>query len=470
MRITIGTRIFLALTLVSLTTLTIYALVTRWNFERGFLEYIEEQEAETIREAAADLSVAFRSYGNWDAFRDNPRRLNDAIAPEGRQPGPRGRPPPPRGAGPPPDDPLGFGRRVALLDADGAVIAGPPLQRASSRAVPIVVDEQIVGFVAIAPRRELTDQLDQAFAAKQQRSILLMAVVALTFAAVISAVLARQLTRPVRALVAGAQSISAGHYDSRIDISRHDELGDLVGAFNQLAATLAKNRQSRQQWVADIAHELRTPLAILRGELDAIEDGVRRFDGSTRRSLQAEVERLGKIVDDLHELSVHDEGAMDYQRDRTDIAAVLNAALDNAAPRLRDAGISSSRDLPDTVGYIYADRERLNQVFANLIGNTIRYTDSPGTLEVSLRAMTDHVDISFADSAPGVPGRSLDQLFERLYRVDESRSRASGGSGLGLSICKAIVEAHDGSIEASHSDAGGLHIRIRLPLAADSRS
>ena len=464
MRITIATRIFLALTIVSLVILILNAVVTRWNFERGFLEYVAQQETDTISDAASDLAELYRTDGSWDSLLGNPRRWTELLHPDNQRARPDMRPPPQRPGKPPPSDPLGLGHRISLLDANGKVIVGPTLNGDADRSVPILVDGETVGYVTIAPRRQLTNPADQNFARKQERSIYLIAAAALLFAASISAILARQLTRPIRALASGARSIAAGHYDTRIPVAHGDELGDLAHDFNQLAEALERNRASRQRWVADIAHELRTPLAILRGELDAIEDGVRSFDTPTRKSLQAEVARLTKLVGDLHDLSVYDEGLLDYQNERVDIGALLGAVLDNAENRLRDAGIELTRQLPKETVEVLADATRLEQLFANLLENTVRYTDSPGSLHVICSVDSDMVDLQFADSAPGVPDRSLGQLFDRLFRVSTSRSRDSGGSGLGLSICKAIVDAHGGMIQAMNSDAGGLLIRVRLPL------
>jgi two-component system sensor histidine kinase BaeS len=475
MRITIATRLFLALTLVSLVILTLNAVITRWNFERGFLEYVAEQESDTISAAASDLAELYRIDGSWGSLQGNPRRWSEVLRPDDRSARPDMRPPPrhqpdrpPPGQQPgggPPHDPLEFGRRISLLDADSNVIVGATLRGEDDRSVPILVDGQTVGFVSIAPQQQLTNQLDQSFARKQERSIYLIAIAALLFAAVISAILARQLTQPIRALASGARSITRGHYDTRIEAAHGDELGDLAGDFNQLAETLEKNRLSRQRWVADIAHELRTPLAILRGELDAVEDGVRIFDTTTRKSLQAEVARLNKLVGDLHDLSVYDEDVSDYQIERFDIGALLRGVLDNAENRLHDASIELTRQLPTEPLEVLADATRLEQLFANLLENTLRYTDTPGTLHVSCSVDSDNVELLFADSAPGVPEGLLGQLFDRLFRVNESRNRNSGGSGLGLSICKAIVDAHGGTIQASNSDTDGLLIRVRLPLA-----
>ncbi len=467
---TIGSRIFLALTAVSLLILTLNAATTRWNFQRGFLEYVAEQELDTINEAAKSLATAYQEAGGWDEIRDNPRSWRDLLRnssgqpPGGRRPGP---PPSPGGppGGPPPDDPFELARRISLIDASGGVVIGRHGSTDSARTVPVVVDDITVGYVSIEPRRQLTDQIDQEFAKEQERSIYVIALAALVLAALISALLARQLTRPIRSLAAGARAISDGEYNTRIPEVRNDELGDLAHEFNELAVTLDGNRVARRQWVTDIAHELRTPLAVLRGELDAIEDGIRTFDAASQQSLQDETSRLMSLVGELHDLTVHDEGRQNYHLESFDIATVLGDVLASSKNRMVDAGIDLTSDLPDHHTMVFADATKLERVFLNLVENTLRYTDAPGRLHVICRESDDSVIIEFADSAPGVPPGKQERLFDRLYRVDESRSRNTGGSGLGLAICKAIVKAHHGDIEALASEFGGILIRVRLPIA-----
>jgi len=473
---TIGTRLFLALTAVSVLILTLNAAFTRWNFQRGFLEYVAEQELDTINDAAESLAAAYEQAGSWDQLRDNPRRWNDLLRrssgppPDGRRkapPGGRRSGPPPSPGGPPPDDPLDLGRRVSLIDANGALVMGRPDTKDSALTVAVTVDDITVGFVSIAPRRQLTDQVDQEFAKEQERSIYVISLAALLFAAFISALLARQLTRPIRSLADGARAISGGNYDTRIPEVRNDELGDLAHEFNDLASTLHRNREARRRWVADIAHELRTPLAILRGELDAIDDGVRQFDAASQRSLQDEVSRLMKLVGELHDLSVYDEGGQHNNLENFDIVAALDEVLAGSKNRLADAGIEVVSLLPDRPVIVCADATKLERVFLNLVENTLRYTDAPGKLHVACEENDGAVVIDFADSAPGVSPMALTHLFDRLFRVEESRNREDGGSGLGLAICEAIIEAHHGRIEALASELGGVLIRIHLP-GADS--
>ena len=465
-RIAIGTRLFLALIVVSLVILSLNAAVTRWNFERGFVDYVARQEAKALAGAAAELAELYRSNGNWEMLRASPRRWNELLRRTSDRPPPDRLPPPPGGR-PPPPDPMEFGRRISLIDADGRVVVGRQRDNPSDRpapSVPVVVDGATVGSVVIAPSRRLTDEIDQRFAREQSRSIYLTAFAALAIAAGIAAMLARQLTRPIRTLADGARAVTAGRYDTRIPDTRTDELGDLARDFNRLTETLERDRTTRRQWVSDIAHELRTPLAIMRGELDAVEDGVRPLDTKTLRSLHSEVARLTELVSDLHELSLSEESRVDDDRTPVDAARILSSVLDAYGNRLEDAGIVLERHVPARVAGLLANRKRLEQLFGNLIENTIRYTRAPGKLVVTCVGSPDDITIEFADSAPGVPADAILRLFDRLYRVDASRSRETGGSGLGLSIAKAVVDALDGNIEALDSDLGGLRVRIRLPL------
>jgi two-component system sensor histidine kinase BaeS len=474
---TIATRIFLALTAVSVLILSLNAAITRWNFQRGFLDYVAEQELDTINAAAESLATAYQQAGGWDRIRDNPRRWNELLRrgngppPRGPRMEPPGRPrsgPPPGGRAP--GDPLELGQRISLTDASGALIMGRHDAKDSARTVAVIVDDITVGYVNLAPQRQLTDQIDQKFAKEQERSIYVIALAALVFAALISALLARQLTRPIRSLAAGARAISGGDYDTRIPEVRDDELGNLAHEFNELATTLEKNRVARRQWVADIAHELRTPLAILRAELDAIEDGVRSFDAHSQRSLQDEISRLMKLVGELHDLSVYDDGGQRYHLENFNIVAALSDILESSKMRLADAGIELVSQLPNHRIAVLADATKLERVFLNLVENTLRYTDAPGRLNVACKESGDSVVIEFADSAPGASPEALERLFDRLFRIDESRNRETGGSGLGLAICEAIVKAHHGRIEALASEHGGVLIRIHLPTADSAKA
>lgn len=484
MRFTIGKKIFIALTLTSVLILALNTATNRWNFQKGFLEYVSARESDILSDVAAELESVYRLDGSWEALRNDRRRWDEIFRQTGDAPGmgppPRdqrrsrdrgaGRPPPGPGRpgggdGRPPPDPLGVGSRITLVDGRGALVAGRPTEGSASASEPINVDGRLVGTVSIAPQQFLTQQVDQQFAGEQSRYIYLSAAASLALAAIVAGLLARQMTRPLRDLAESAQAITAGDYDTRLPDAGNDEISELARDFNLLSATLHKNRESRKQWVADIAHELRTPLSILQGELHAVEDGVREFNAQTRVSLQNEISRLIELVRDLNDLSASDEGGLSYRRDRIDLIAVLKDTLENNRTRIESAGLNLTTDLSEIPVAVIADATRVEQLVTNLIENSFRYTDTPGSLEVRTSVGQQSICVVFADSAPGVPEEALGHLFDRLYRVDPSRSRETGGSGLGLSICKAIVDAHGGNIEAAHSELGGLLIRVELPLA-----
>jgi two-component system sensor histidine kinase BaeS len=219
--------------------------------------------------------------------------------------------------------------------------------------------------------------------------------------------------------------------------------------------------------VADISHELRTPLAILGGELEAIQDGLQNLSLESISSLQVEISRINRLVDDLYQLALSDVGAMTYRKTDVNLADILAEAIDRARPTLAGSKLTLRAHLPQNPFFVFADAERLAQLFNNLLDNSRKYTNAGGIIDVSLETATGYVTINIKDSGPGVTEEEINKLFDRLYRVEGSRSRASGGAGLGLAICRNIVEAHEGAIEALHSPLGGIWIRISMPASEE---
>ena len=276
----------------------------------------------------------------------------------------------------------------------------------------------------------------------------------------------RSIIIPVQEINQTTKKISQGDYTVRIEKKYNDEIGDLADSINQMAEDISATDKMKNDFISTISHELRTPLAVLRGELEAIQDGVRKFTPETVASLQAEVGTLTKLVDDLHQLSMSDEGALAYQKAPVDLIPLLEVAGGAFRERFASRGLKLQFSLPDSIT-VFGDRDRLMQLFNNLLENSLRYTDSGGSLQISAGQRDKTVRLTFADSAPGVSDDQLQKLFERFYRTEGSRNRASGGSGLGLAICLNIVEAHNGRIIAAHSPFGGVSITVELPLERD---
>lgn len=278
-------------------------------------------------------------------------------------------------------------------------------------------------------------------------------------------IFARHLLAPIRDLRRGARRIAEGRFDTRVPVRRADELGELARHFNAMAERLAQGEESRRAWIADASHELRTPLAVLRAEIEALQDGVRTADAATFARLHKQVKQLATLVDDLR-LTLHQEPGRGGMEDRPFAPlAVLEETI--AAFRERYAAAGLAIEVAGTLDkrrLMRGDARRLAQVFANLFENTRRYTDAGGRLRIAVEAGAERLTLRFDDTAPAPPADALPHLFERFFRAESSRNRTLGGSGLGLAICRTLVEAHGGRIDAAASELGGLAVRIELPL------
>ena len=449
--------------LVILTTCIVLLISMHWavriSFERGFIDYIKRGNEQRLQLLSDALAEQYAQHGNWRFLRNNDRFIFQILRSLEHDTG-DDRP----GPGMPPH---GWRTQFWVVDQDAHVMVGPrgPVPADGTRR-PILVNGQEVGAVIASPVERLTRNTDINFDKQQRRTSWLIVALSTLLAALATFPLARGLLAPVKRLVEGTHKLAAGDFTTRVAATSADELGKLAQDFNQLASTLEKNQQMRRDFMADISHELRTPLAVLRGELEAIQDGVRKFTPESVASLQAEVGTLTKLVDDLHQLSMSDEGALAYQKTTVDVIPLLEVAGGAFRERFASRGLTLQFSLPDSVT-VFGDRDRLMQLFNNLLENSLRYTDSGGSLRISAELRDKRVLITFADSAPGVNDDQLKKLFERFYRAEGSRNRASGGSGLGLAICVNIVEAHNGRIHAAHSPFGGVSITVELPLERD---
>lgn len=334
---------------------------------------------------------------------------------------------------------------------------------------PIVVAGRTVGYVTANPRLELGNGAERRFLQRQLESAAAIAACVMAISAAVAWWTTRRAVAPLKRLADATHRLTRGEYDARAEVDTNDEIGHLAHDFNRMAQTLEGNERARRAYMADIAHELRTPLAVLRGEIEALEDGVRAVTPASLASLRSEVAQLAKLVDDLSQLALADHGALQYELVALDLAALVRDVFETARPRFAERAIALDLDVAASPPVrVRGDRARLTQVLANLIENTLRYTDRAGRARVHCARVGSHVELTLEDSAPGVPAEAIERLFDRFYRADASRSRERGGFGLGLSIVRAIVEAHDATIDAAPSSLGGLRIRIAFLSAEES--
>lgn len=279
--------------------------------------------------------------------------------------------------------------------------------------------------------------------------------------------LAWKLTRPLKRLIAPIDRIAAGELDVRFPVDSRDEYGKVAAALNHMANQLLRAQETRKRLTADVAHELRTPLAIINSQLENIQNGGRSVPPETLLPIQDEVIRMTKMIGDLHQLALAESGALPLDRKPADLAVLLDGIIGKLEPELAAQKIRIVRTAAGAVRPVDIDSNRMTQVFYNLLSNAIRYTPSGGTIEcvISEREAdgSPYVSVSVTDTGIGVPEEELPFLFERFYRVEESRSRHTGGMGLGLAIAKEFVQAHGGFIEVKSKQGQGTTFVVNLP-------
>jgi two-component system sensor histidine kinase BaeS len=471
MKIGMTYRLFFSILAATCIALLCVVLIMLWSIERGFHQYLSNLDQGRLEFMTAQIEQAYAEHGSWDFVRANPRlwigRLltshPDDFGAEGMKE------PTSRGDAPMHPGTLRSGHRpfsrFVLLDVERKPLFGRPSGDEEVTFRTVTHRGETVGYLGFLPPRHFLNPQQLQFLSRQKLSLVLAGTGMVLVAVIFSLPLANRLVRPIRAMAAATHHVASGKYAVRVPVSSSDELGQLARDFNAMAHTLEKNEKERRQWVADISHELRTPLAVLRGEVEALLDGIRPITPDTIRSLHAEVLRLHRLVDDLYQLSLSDLGALAYRKEDLDLGGVLRDSIDHYRAEFSRKRIALKVLFPEgSKMQVFGDPERLGQLFGNLLDNTLKYTDEGGQLVIRLECRNGQAVADFEDSAPGVPEAEMERLFERLYRLEGVRGRASGGAGLGLAICRNIVEAHDGTISAHQSSLGGVLIRVTLPV------
>jgi two-component system sensor histidine kinase BaeS len=500
MKVGITSKMVLVLLATSVLLVGAMAVAMSWSFQKGFRDYLTEAELGRLDQTTEDLANAYRREGSWDFIRGRHRvwasflPLNDQglplmpevtsqtastppfdkfdnqnVTPQGvttpdsvesRLPigGQLGIQAPPL----PPSDRSGLSTRLRLLDARKRNLIGPPDTTGNVVLRPIELDNELVGWLSLTPLPVPSSGLDRSFRDEQLNAIYPIAAGALLLALLIGIPIGRHLLKPTKDVARGAHILAQGRFDIRLKPRSSDELGQLALDFNALAEALQRNELLRRQGMADISHELRTPLALLRGEIEAMQDGVRPMDESGLGKLHDSIMQLSRLVDDLYDLTLTDAGALNYRKEQLNLAAVLHHSADMAEHRLAQSRLNLIREIPEQLT-LFGDPRRLRQVADNLLKNSRRYTDPGGKIRLCAWQTKGNIHFKIEDSPPGVDEELLPHLFDRFYRTESSRNRAAGGAGLGLAICRNIVEAHQGEIRAEPSPLGGLQIVVSLP-------
>ncbi len=276
----------------------------------------------------------------------------------------------------------------------------------------------------------------------------------------------RQIVAPLGKVTTAARRVAQGNLEQRVDIHGSGELAELGESFNLMAATLSHGRELRQNMVADIAHELRTPLSILQGNIEAMLDGVLEANTDNLTSSHQETMLLTRLVDDLRTLSLAEGGRLRFQPRDTDLRSLSLQVIDGFQTQLASKNISVALEAPNDLPQAWVDPDRTAQVIRNLLSNAFHYTPEGGNITIRLTCDSDGITVSVIDTGVGIPSEDLPHVFDRFYRVDRSRTRSTGGSGLGLAIVKQLVEAQDGRVWADSAKGKGSTFAFRVPYVS----
>ena len=456
-------RLTIAFTLVILGSVSIIAILGSQQTEESFRQYVVHSELLVSGQALDTLEAYYQQNGSWEGVGSILQGGSLLLL---AQQTPRN-----------PWEPIDRRRKldVILADAKGKVIynsAGDRVQALSDRdisnAIQISNEDsgQTIGYLLMAlPASDSLGPLEISFLTRMRQLLTAGLMVALVLGVVASALISLGLTAPLRRLAGAARAVASGDLGQRVPEHGTWEVRQVARDFNEMTSSLQQAEQLRQNMMADVAHELRTPLSVLQGNLRAILDDVYPLDKGEVALLFDETRILGRLVEDLHELALAEAGQLQMHKRETDLGALASAALARFQPAAESQSVALVGQIADDLPAIKADPDRLAQVLNNLLTNALRHTPAGGQITISVEAQPGHMDLAVRDDGEGIAPGDLEHVFDRFWRADRSRSRDSGGSGLGLAITRGLVEAHGGRIWAESALGEGARFTIRLPLA-----
>jgi signal transduction histidine kinase len=452
-------KIALSLLLVVAVSVGLTAYLTHHRTTREFSDFISESRASYLERTEQTLEDFYTENGSWSGVQNMLESL-----------------------------PTFVNDRLILADSSGTIIGdtnaewlGDTVQSVGlSKPISIVVSGQEVGklyllssgmFIVqfIPPGGALSAQPppsspEQRFLSHVNTSLLIAGVVGAAVAILLGLFLTRQFTKPIRALKKGAARIARGDLAYRVEVKSGDEFGELARSFNSMADSLDSSEQSRRRLFADIAHELRTPLSVIEGTVDAMLDGVYKPNPDNLASIKEETAVLTRLVAELRDLTLAESGKLRLVVEPTNLAELVQRRVSQAEVIAREKNITLKTEIAENLPQIEVDGRRIEQVVANLLDNALNHTPSGGTVTIAVSPDKDGILTSVIDTGEGIPAEHLPYIFERFYRVDDARSRKTGGAGLGLAIAKQMVELHGGRIWVESEVGKGSKFSFTLPV------
>lgn len=374
---------------------------------------------------------------------------------------------------------MGMGRRgmmsqrIQVADANGQILVDTDELTTGNELTPAERDSAIrltgsrnetIGYLLVAGGMSFRAGDEQPLITRLNDAALRAGLIGLVIALLLAVAISTGLLRPVDRLTQAARKLSSGDLSQRVPVSGTDELAELGRAFNHMAESLQTAEKQKRAMTADIAHELRTPLAVQRAQVEALQDGVYALTPENLRGVLEQNELLSRLVDDLRTLSLADAGELRLEKTEVDLAGMLERALERFTAAARERGIALTLDGTTACPVVLADPDRLMQIMNNLLSNSLRHTVEGGAVHIRLACTSGRIEVRVEDSGEGIPPEALDHIFDRFYRADRSRSRTAGGTGLGLSIARQLAVLHGGDLRAANRPEGGAVFTLVLPV------
>lgn len=451
MRTSLFYRLMGAFAVIIVVGVLVVSLIANQTTATEFQQFMFRGQMVRAQDLTGELAAYYRAAGNWEGAKTILRGTSSGMTIGGMM----------------------GGDGLWLADANGIIVASADESRigqtitASERAdsVPIQVDGQLVGI--LVPGRQMmggmTDAAAQDFLAQVNRSIWIAGLVAAAIALGLGFILFRQITAPLNALASASDKIAAGDLSARAPERGNDEITRVARSFNTMADHLARSETARRNMLADVAHELRTPIGVIQSHLEAMMDGIFPTDSEQLASLHDETIFLSRLVGDLRELALADAGQLTLTRERTDLGVLIERTVAAFQPQANARQITLTTLLAENFPFVNLDTQRIEQVLHNLVSNALRYTPPHGSVSVKLVRAENLVRVEVRDTGTGISPDELPHVFERFWRGDKSRSRAHGGTGLGLAIAKQWVEQHGGTIGVESELGKGAMFWFTLP-------
>lgn len=454
-------RLFLSFTLIVLISVATFTVLARIRSASEVRTFMLRGGVVGLESLVSTLEDYYRANQTWQG-------VGSILRTPGQPPG-RGRGNPGQGIGPGMSEMMN--QRLRLADAQGNLVAdtanpnpiGILSQTEIERAIPLAVDRQVVGY--LLPEGGMAfDQSDQTRLIARLNSVALTAGgIAAAFSLVLALLLAYRLLRPIQELTQAAESLAQGDLSQRVEVRGSDELAVLGDTFNRMASSLQHAEESRRAMTADIAHELRNPLAVQRANLEALQDGIYPLTSQNIDPVLEQNRLLTRLVEDLRTLALADAGELELERIPTDFPGLVNRIVERFQTQANATEINLDLSLPKECPPIFIDPGRVEQIIGNLFSNALRHTPSGGRIHVEVNCTPSEVLLKVHDSGPGIPEDALPHIFDRFYRADKSRSREQGGTGLGLAIARQLAEAQGGSLTAENHPQGGALFTLVFP-------